>query len=152
MRLLACLLVVLCGCHPAAAPQNPSRIDEVGWLEGDWGSNDDQVWTEEHWIAPRGATMLGTHRAVKEEKTIFVAFLRIEASPTDILYWAAPDGGEPTPFRLVKVEGQRAQFFNASHDYPQWIIYERSGGTLKARIEGTDHGVPRSTEWIWHRL
>ncbi len=151
MRLFAALLL-LCACPAANAPTNPSRIDEVGWLEGDWGGQEKEVWTEEHWSGPRGAMMLGTNRSIREDKTVFFEFVRIEASPTDVIYWATPRGGESTPFRLVKVEGQRASFYNAGNDYPQWIIYERSGSTLKARIEGTQNGISKATELTWHKL
>lgn len=151
MRWLA-LPFVLGACHPAAAPANPTRIDEVGWLEGDWGGQDKEVWTEEHWSSALGATMLGGNRSIREDRTIFFEFLRIEASPTEVVYWAAPRGGDPTPFRLVKSEGQKASFYNPNHDYPQWIVYERSGGTLKVHIEGVENGAPASHDWIWHRL
>jgi Domain of unknown function (DUF6265) len=152
MRRLALIIIVLGGCHAAEAPKNPTRIDDVAWLEGDWGGQDDKTWTEEHWISPRGGTMFATHRNVRDDKTVFFEFLRVEASTADIVYWAAPGGGPPTPFRLVKVEGQRASFYNPDHDYPQWIIYTRTGSTMTARIEGTENGTPKSHEWTWHRL
>ena len=148
------LLVLATACHPADAPSsNPTRIDEVAWLEGDWGGDEPQeIWTEEHWSSARGATMLGTNRSVRGDKTVFFEFLQIEASPVEVIYWAAPRGQSPTPFRLVKVEGQKASFYNANHDYPQWIVYERSGGLLKVHIEGIENGRPNSHDWTWHRL
>jgi len=149
----AALAVLLWGCHPAESPSTtPTRIKEVSWLEGDWGGDERGEWTEEHWTGPRGGTMLGTNRHVKDEKTVFFDFLRLEGSETEVIYWAAPHGGAPVPFRLQKVEGHRATFYNPDHDYPQWILYELSGSTLKARIEGTENGRPKSTEWTWHRL
>ena len=166
------LLVLAMACHPADAPSsNPTRIDEVAWLEGDWGGDENLmpppadindgrsavgtrqgIWTEEHWSTARGATMLGTNRSVRDDKTVFFEFLQIEASPLEVTYWAAPRGQSPTPFRLVKVEGQKASFYNPNHDYPQWIVYERSGSLLKVHIEGIENGRPNAHDWTWHRL
>jgi hypothetical protein len=147
------LLAVASACHPAeSASSHPTRIGEVSWLEGDWGGQDGDEWTEEHWTRSRGGTMLGTARHVKDDKTVFFEFLRLEGSEADVVYWASPRGGPPTPFRLQKVEGRRASFYNPDHDYPQWIIYQRSGDTMTARIEGVEDGRPKSTEWKWHRL
>ncbi len=148
-----CLLALAAACQPARSPSsNPTRIDEVAWLEGDWGGDEKAIWTEEHWSTARGATMLGTHRSVRDDRTVFFEFLQIEASPTDVVYWAAPRGQSPTPFRLVSVEGQKASFYNMNHDYPQWVIYERAGSVLKVHIEGIENGRPNSHDWKWRRL
>ncbi len=121
-------------------------------MVGDWGSVDSGTLSEEHWIAARGNTMLGTARATKGDKTFFFEFLRIEVTGGLVTYWGAPLGKEATPFRMVALQGQRAVFENLAHDYPQRILYWRDGERLNARVEGQENGVDKGSEWKWERL
>jgi hypothetical protein len=119
---------------------------------GDWGSSDGDAFTEEHWTAARGGTMLGMNRTTKGESTSFFELLRITSDAAGVVYWAAPMGKAPTPFKLVNADGSRAVFENMEHDYPQRIIYRRDGKSLVARVEGKDGGVDKSSEWRWPAL
>ena len=58
----------------------------------------------------------------------------------------------PPPCPSAGIEGgpARAVFENPDNDFPQRIIYERTGDTLHARIEGTVEGTARSVSWTWH--
>jgi hypothetical protein len=42
-------------------------------------------------------------------------------------------------------------FENATHDFPQRVIYWKEGEVLAARIEGTLRGKERSEEWRFKR-
>ena len=107
---------------------------------------------EESWLAPKGNTMLGLHRDVKNDRTVSFEFLRIEAAADGITYWASPKGKPATPFRLIESGGKRVVFENAQHDFPQRIIYWLSSDdSLHAKIEGTMGGKSASYEWSWRR-
>ena len=62
MRIMAAVLaVLLVAASPAA------RVDDLGWLAGDWVREEGERWTEESWTAPRGGVMLGVSRSGRGE-------------------------------------------------------------------------------------
>ncbi len=125
-------------------------LSALAWMAGNWTGVHDGVEMEEHWLAPKGNTMLALHRDVVGGRTVSFEFLRIEATPDGITYWASPRGRPATPFRLVALKDKRVVFENADHDYPQRIIYWLGNdGSLHAKIEGILGGKPASEEWTW---
>jgi hypothetical protein len=157
--LLLLLGLALVGCassppatSPGAAPDG--ALAEVAWLAGTWVSPGGKgPRTEEHWIPPAGGSMLGVNRTVIGGRTAFFEFLRLEADEQGLVYHAAPMGRHPaTPFRLVEVTPGRVVFENPRHDFPQRIIYRRDGDRgLVQRIEGTEAGETKSSEWRLRR-
>ena len=58
-----------------------------------------------------------------------------------------------TAFRLIANADRRAVFANPEHDYPQRILYWiDEDGALHARIEGTQNGENRASEWRWEPM
>lgn len=145
MRMIAAAVaLVLVAASPAA------RVEDLGWLAGDWVSEADGRWTEESWAPPRGAMMIGHSRSGRGELLREFEFIRIARGEDGALaYIAMPQGGAPVAFRLVWHEGTSATFENAAHDYPQRIAYARSGDTLIATISAIDGSKPRS--WTYRR-
>jgi Domain of unknown function (DUF6265) len=77
-------------------------------------------------------------------------FLRIQATPEGIIYFASPRSRPPVPFALVESGGRRAVFENKQHDFPQRIQYWLDAqGAMHARIEGPQGGKTVSEEWVW---
>ena len=66
-----------------------------------------------------------------------------------LVYLASPGGAPPTPFTAIEVGERRVVFENATHDFPQRVIYWRDGTALRARIEGTRNGRLAFEEWRW---
>ncbi|MBA2524296.1 MAG: hypothetical protein H0V18_00740 [Pyrinomonadaceae bacterium] len=127
-------------------------LSGLAWMAGNWAGVQGGVEMEELWQAPKGNTMLGLHRDVAGGRTVFFEFLRIEAKPEGISYWASPGGRPSTQFRLIELKGKRVVFENLKHDFPQRVIYWLSDdGALHARIEGTMNGKPAAEEWTWRR-
>lgn len=145
MRMIAAAVaLVLVAASPAG------RLEDLGWLAGDWVSEADGRWTEENWAPPRGAMMIGYSRSGRDELLREFEFLRIARGEDGALaYIAMPQGGAPVAFRLMRHEGMSATFENAAHDYPQRIAYARSGDTLTATISAVDGSKPRS--WTYRR-
>ena len=65
-------------------------------------------------------------------------------------YFGSPRGAPPTAFRLVSQEGTRAVFENLAHDFPQRIIYTRTGDAMTARIENAD--ATQGMSWRFARV
>ncbi|MEQ8309154.1 MAG: DUF6265 family protein [Sphingopyxis sp.] len=145
MRMIAALLsLVLVAADPAA------RVDDLGWLAGEWVQEGDGRWTEESWTAPRGGVMLGHSRSGRGDVLREYEFIRIAADAEGaISYIAIPEGGAPVAFALVRHEGASATFENGAHDYPQRIAYVRDGDTLTATISAIDGSKPR--RWTYRR-
>ena len=53
-----------------AAMQTPTTVEQVGWLAGCWEHVTPQRRVEEHWMAPRGHTMLSACRTISGEKIV----------------------------------------------------------------------------------
>ena len=154
LRVLIAALIVSVPLLTVAKNNHVAPVDlaELVWLAGNWTGTQDKLEMEEYWQAPKGNTMLGLHRDVAGGRTVSFEFLRIEATPEGITYWASPRGRPATPFTLIELKGKRVVFENAKHDFPQRIIYWLSDdGALHAKIEGTLKGKPASEEWTWHR-
>jgi uncharacterized protein DUF6265 len=146
MTIAHCAVVALLAAEPA------SRIDQLSWMAGSWQGRQGEVEMEESWTAPKGGSMLGLHRDVKQGRTLSFEFLRIAEDKDGIVYHASPEGRSATPFRLVEASRERALFANPEHDFPQRILYWKDAeGALHARIEGTQGGKPASMEWRWTR-
>jgi hypothetical protein len=144
------LALALLMAPPATAPVDAGgQLAALSWMVGGWAHDDAGALTEEHWLAPRGGTMLGMHRDVKGGRTVGFEYLRIEARADGLVYLASPGGQPATPFRAIEVSGDRVVFENKTHDFPQRILYWRSPGALHARIEGLQGGKEASMEWRW---
>jgi hypothetical protein len=149
-RIVIAILFLLVGFSELAGAA--TDLSALAWMAGDWTGVQDGVEMEELWLVPKGNTMLALHRDVAGGHTVSFEFLRIEATPDGVTYWASPRGRPPTPFRLVELKDKRVVFENAEHDYPRRIIYWLGNdGSLHAKIEGTQSGKPASKEWTWRR-
>lgn len=146
--LLFTFAVTLNGQQPSAPATD---LSSLSWLSGNWAGVKDGVEMEESWLAPKGNMMLGLHRDVRGNKTVSFEFLRIEAKPDGITYWASPGGRPATPFRLAESRKDFASFENPQHDFPKKIIYWMADGALHAKIEGMINGKVASEEWVWKK-
>ncbi len=156
-----CILVwglglVLAGCRATGHVPPPAELESdlsgLAWLAGSWILVSGNAVSEEHWTRPRGRTMLGLNRTVIDGRTAAFEYMRIESTPEGIVYFASPQGRHPpTRFVLVESSPRRAVFENPGHDFPQRIVYERTGDRLDARIEGRQDGRPISEQWSWRR-
>jgi hypothetical protein len=133
------------------ASAQSASIDRLAWMAGTWtGTTADGIEIVEHWTDPKGGVMLGLQRDVKGGKTISFEFLRIQATPAGIVYFASLRGAPPTPFPMAEQGVERIVFANPAHDFPKRIIYRLTmDGSLNARVEGTVKGKTTSEEWTW---
>jgi hypothetical protein len=145
-------LLFLAGA-PLPAQPPADGVAGLSWLEGRWEGTSDGVAMEESWTAPRGGALLGLHRDVKDGRMVSFEFLRIQAMPEGVVYFASPRSAPPTPFRLAELGDRRVVFENRQHDFPQRILYWLdAAGALHARVEGPRGGSTASEEWTWTRV
>ena len=145
-------VLVLLAAAPATPPPPPpaANVESLSWLAGTWEGRQGGVENEETWTVPRGGTVLGVHRDVKEGRTVGFEFLRIETTTEGLAYLASPQGRPPTAFKLKEMGKRRVVFENPGHDFPQRVLYWMGeDGSLHARIEGTMNGKAEGQEWRW---
>lgn len=129
------------------------EVERLAWLEGRWQGVSGELSMEEAWSSVRGGALLGTHRDVKAGQMVFFEFLRIQATPEGVVYFASPRSRPPVPFKLVELGERRAVFENREHDFPQRIAYWLdAAGALHSRIEGPQGGKTVSREWVWTKV
>ncbi|HET8966033.1 MAG TPA: DUF6265 family protein [Candidatus Acidoferrum sp.] len=121
----------------------------VSWLAGDWETRDVTPYVEERWTGPAGGAMLGTSRAIKDNKMVEFEFMRLEARADGIFYMPQPFGKPPVDFKFTPTVSNEAVFVNPGHsDHLKKIIYRKNAdGTLTARIAGENHGKSFAQEW-----
>lgn len=148
-RPLPLILLSLFLALPTAAAEPVA--DDLAWLSGQWLGGDGNERTEEHYMRPAGGVIAGMSRTVRTGKAPQIEFIRI--APGDdgrLAYHAHPLGQAPASFALVESAPGLAVFANPRHDFPQKIIYRRTGDSLTAIIEGPGRdGTPKRISWTW---
>jgi hypothetical protein len=147
------LLALMIALSAAAEEPAAAAIEDLAWLAGHWRAELGSATIEEGWFPPAGGAMLGINRTVAGDRMAGFEFLRIEEDEGGIVYFASPGGRSPaTPFTLVELDGQRAVFENAEHDFPQRIAYRREGSMLHAEIEGVEGGEHKKGGWVFELM
>lgn len=149
-------MIAALGAAVLAAAQPPAQDSaqvvqgwpqpDLDWLAGYWLSCEDGRDVAETWSERRGGVMMG-YTITTGPQAFSWEQMRIETGEPDgaLSFIAQPRGAEgPVAFRLVRAGAREAVFENPQHDFPQRVIYRRSGNRLTGRIEG-DGG--QSHEW-----
>ena len=144
--ILITLFLAFMGSGVSAQTPDP-KLPELSWLAGYWTFSKDGNTTEELWTHGSGYMMLGLHRDVYANGRSSFEFLRIMRTREGIVYVASPNGTPGTTFAMKDVSNQKVVFENLEHDFPQRIIYSRTGDKLTARIE--DKSGEKAMEWTW---
>ncbi len=136
-----------------ADSEKPS-VQALYWLAGCWSSANAEFGSGEQWMPPAGGTMLGTSRVVSNGKTVAYEFIQIrETGDGGLQFIAKPYGQAEAAFQLLALSEREVIFENPQHDFPQRIIYRlNADGILKARIEGTVDGEPKSVDFPMQKI
>ena len=122
-------------------------------MAGCWETSSPQRTVEEQWTAPRGQTMLGTGRTVRDGRTTEYEFVVISVKDGRLAYEAHPSGQPSAVFLSSELSDTRVLFQNSDHDFPQRVAYERqSADALLAWIEGSQNGRTRRVEFPYRRV
>ncbi len=135
----------------SAFGQTKPTLNQLSWLSGCWEGRQGDSLLEEHWSKPEGESMLGFGRTIKNNKTVSYEFLHIRDS-AGLVYIAQLQGGQAIQFRLTNQDPDKFTFENATHDFPQKIIYQRQGAMLLAAIEGLQKGKQVREEFLFKRV
>src|SRR5215467_12883539 len=82
------------------------KIEDLGWISGDWETVPGRTQIDEHWTKVAGNSLIGMSRTVAGDKTVYFEYLRIEARGADVYYVAHPKARTPgTDFKLARLTG-----------------------------------------------
>lgn len=132
-------------------PRAPG-IDDVSWLTGCWEYSSGGQTVEEHWMAPRGRTMVSVGRTVKGDTLVEFETVVIRELDGRLAYEAHPSGQASAVFLSRSVGNREVVFENLEHDFPQRIGYKRDGDALHAWVEGPRNGQTRRLEFPYRRV
>ena len=153
VRLAACLLGISLTCCKHASPSSTAAhadCDGLQWLVGSWTTTDGSGSTE-LWEAIDGGTLRGKSVTRSEGEVVYSESLRIVQGPGGLEYQASPEDQEPNVFVLDQCGPAWARFVDPTHDWPQSIVYQRTGESLRATVSGTARGSERTETWSWTR-
>jgi hypothetical protein len=142
MTLLSATLAIL--VQTATAPP------DLSWMAGYWLECSAEREVSETWTDARAGVLVGAAVTTASGRTAF-EYARIAPVNGILAYVAQPGGLPPTAFPLVEASGSRVVFANRDNDFPQRIIYERTGDVLTARIEGSPGDRQQAMDWRFDR-
>jgi hypothetical protein len=146
--------MALAGLPSAAGADAPAAgIQRVAWLRGCWEATSPDRTVEEHWMAPRGSSMVGVGRTMRGAELVEYELIVIREQGDRLAYEAHPSGQPSAVFLSHTVSDSAVVFQNLQHDFPKRIGYERSAPDgLTAWIDaGPDSERPRM-EFAYRRV
>ena len=146
------VLGMICIAWSATANSDEATgIQRLAWLQGCWEASSAERVVEEHWMAPRGDSMVGVSRTLRGERLVEYELVVIRQRAADLVYIAHPSGQASAEFIATSVATGRVVFENPEHDFPQVIGYERRGASLLAWVEGRQGEKVRRIEFPYRR-
>jgi hypothetical protein len=137
--------------HPPAAGTRAARssLSDLGFMAGCWrGLTRSGTTIEEFYTTPSSNLIIGVTRYVRDGRVVDFEFTRIDQTDSGAVITPHPKGVRSVSFAPKVVERDRAVWENATHDFPQRILYTRvADDTLVARIEGRTPSGDRALEW-----
>ena len=136
----------------SVAGRQPYGIQRVAWLQGCWEMISGPRTIEEHWMAPRGDSMIGMGRTVRDGKLVDYEIVILREQGDQLAYDAHPSGQSSAVFISRTVSDSLVVFENPGHDFPRTIGYQReSPDSVLAWIEGIDGGQTRRIDFRYRR-
>ncbi len=133
--------------------QQPTGIEHVAWLQGCWEMVSTNRTIEEHWMAPRGKSMLAMSRILREGQLVGYELIVLREEGEQLAYQAHPSGQATAVFLSLTVSNTMVVFENREHDFPQRIGYQREKpDSLLAWIEGKSGGLERRNDLAYRRV
>jgi Domain of unknown function (DUF6265) len=132
---IASASLLLASASPPAKPEI-----ELSQLTGEWIMEENGRWVRETWGVPTANGIEGTGQSGVGSKPDFTEHMRITKDEKEgvRLFVKLGKSRSETSFKLVSDAYGQWMFENLRHDYPQRIIYFRSGGWLFAKTMKAD--------------
>ena len=139
-------MTILTALFAATALQTAPTPPDLAWMAGYWLDCSQGREASETWTDPRGGVLIGAAVTVASGETSF-EYARVEPVDGVMAYVAQPGGVAATGFPMIEASATRVVFQNLDNDFPQRVIYQRTGDVLSARIEGHMGDREQAMEW-----
>lgn len=126
--------------YPTSLSKHPA------WLEGCWQHSNGT--TEEIWEIGFDGLMFGRSVTIRHGQLVEFEVMRIQKVEDNFVFFAAPNGRESTGFISTHQSLNSISFENADHDFPQRIVYAKSGDGLIASISDLEEKKKINFEMI----
>jgi Domain of unknown function (DUF6265) len=151
------LILALAAALATESPSQPSAAGKGGlaqltWLAGCWQSISSRGTVEEHWLPPRGNSMVGVSRTVRSDTLLEYELVVLRERDGTIGFEAHPSGQPAAVFPARTITDSSATFENPAHDFPQRVGYTLRADSLIAWIEGERGGRLRRIEFPYVRV
>src|SRR5687767_4613821 len=121
------LITLIAIASNGAVVAQPAGIQRLAWLQGCWEVVSPERTVEEHWMAPRGKSMVGVGRTVRGDSLVEYELVVVREQGDRLAYEAHPSGQPTAVFLSRAVSDSSVVFENLEHDFPQRVGYTRSG-------------------------
>jgi Domain of unknown function (DUF6265) len=149
---LSAVLTIVAALAVEVVAQQPQGIQRVAWLRGCWEMSTPDRTVEEQWMVPRGGSMMGMSRTVRDGKLVAYEMVLIREERPALAYEAHPSGQPVATFLSTTISPSQVVFENPSHDFPQQIGYQLKEDALLAWIAGSQSGKSRRVEFSYKRV
>lgn len=134
------------------APQD-SLINRIAWMTGCWAQESPTRLIEEHWMPPRGGSMLGVGRTIRAGALVEYELIVVTERDGQLAYEAHPSGQAVATFLAPSPTDTLVVFENPAHDFPQRVGYRRAGAdSLAAWVEGAIGGRNKRIDFTYRRV
>lgn len=140
---------VLAAAVLLGASQEPAG--PIDWMVGHWLSCSGGREVSETWTGS-GRLLVGSGITLRPGAEPSFEWMRIgPGSQGSLSFYASPNGAPVTEFALMSQGDTSLVFSNPAHDFPQRVLYSRTGDVLTGAIEGTMNGQERRMTWTYRR-
>lgn len=131
------------------------KLNELSWLDGNWGNKLGEGNLVENWTKSNDSTYTAKSYYIKGKDTLHVENITVTQRKEDVFYIATVKGqnnDEPVEFKLNPNTEVGFAFENPSHDYPQKIEYKKlSDNQMSATVSGKQEGKISSDTYILNK-
>jgi hypothetical protein len=142
----------------ALSQQADPALQPLGFLAGRWTSDSADGWEEEYWSQPRGNSMIGTFRVVKDGDAVFYEFWAIEVEAGKAIFkmkhfnqglvgWEE----KADMVRLVASVSGRQDVTFSKPDGSLSLRYQRNGDELVSTLRRVKDGKVKEDVFRLHR-
>ena len=162
-----CVAAIL-GTSFASSPEKPldddtpaQKLASLSWMAGHWQASNGKQELEEIWSPPRGDSLMGAFRWIKEDKVWMFELMNITVEGDDVVFrlrhfdrdlvpWEGKAKEDALTYKLEQLSEKMAVFENPGRDKPRQFVFERPDEeTFLVRLVGPGGG--RGQEFRYHR-
>jgi len=128
------------------------NIDNLKFMAGSWEADRGNGVSQETWMPPEGGTMLGVSRTVRDGRTTFTEFLKIEDREGKITLTISQKLGGPAITLIAgKVSATEVVFEPVDDPNKATITYRLVEKEMHATVAGFRDGNPYTIEFKFKR-